>query len=312
MARDDQNKNDNNENKDGAKAAVEVALTGMLANMSMKMCDDFVDKNASVASKAGLVAILIRETHGTPCEFCAELAGRYDYESRPSGIRSRHKGCQCTIDFKTERNPNLASKTERGINNSSREKRIERDKEKPEEKYNKITGSHDIDKDLKDSNPHYREGREYRENCQRCVWAYDMRRRGYDVEALAAPSGADTLSYMRNPKGWPEVAKNGRNELITPAGRTGAAIRKSIETQMAEWGDGSRGIVRVQWQKKNYGHVFIAEQVNGKTRFIDPQNGAKDVTHYFDSGKIRATETKLLRTDDKEISDLINKAVKNK
>lgn len=100
MAKDDQNKNDN---KDGAKAAVEFALTGMLANMSMKMCDDFVDKNASVASKAGLVAILIRETHGTPCEFCAELAGRYDYENRPSGVRSRHKGCQCTIDFKTER-----------------------------------------------------------------------------------------------------------------------------------------------------------------------------------------------------------------
>lgn len=80
-----------------------------------------------------------------------------------------------------------------------------------------------------------------------------------------------------------DIAKNVRNELITPAGRTGAAIRKSIETQMAEWGDGSRGIVRVQWQKKNYGHVFIAEQVNGKTRFIDPQNGAIDVTHYFDS-----------------------------
>ena len=81
---------------------------------------------------------------------------------------------------------------------------------------------------------------------------------------------------------------------------------------MAEWGEGSRGIVRVQWQKKNYGHVFIAEQVDGKTRFIDPQSGAKDVTHYFDSGKIRASETKLLRTDDKEISDLINKAVRNK
>ena len=106
--------------------------------------------------------------------------------------------------------------------------------------------------------------------------------------------------------------KNGRKELIIPEGRTGKAIKKNSENQMEEWGDGSRGIVRVQWQKKNYGHVFIAEQVNGKTRFIDPHNGAKDVTHYFDSGKVRATETKLLRTDDKEISDLINKAVKNK
>lgn len=121
MAKDDQNKNDN---KDGAKAAVEFALTGMLANMSMKMCDDFVDKNASVASKAGLVAILIRETHGTPCEFCAELAGRYDYENRPSGIRSRHKGCQCTIDFKTERKPSWSRREEHKAR-AARNKRIQ-------------------------------------------------------------------------------------------------------------------------------------------------------------------------------------------
>lgn len=124
MARDDQNKNNNSENQDGAKAAVEFALTGMLSNMSMKMCDDFVDKNASVASKAGLVAILIRETHGTPCEFCAELAGRYDYENRPSGIRSRHKGCQCTIDFKTERKPSWSRREEHKAR-AARNKRIQ-------------------------------------------------------------------------------------------------------------------------------------------------------------------------------------------
>lgn len=130
MAKDDQNKNDN---KDGAKAAVEFALTGMLANMSMKMCDDFVDKNASVASKAGLVAILIRETHGAPCEFCAELAGRYDYENRPSGIRSRHKGCQCTIDFKTERR-NSGSSVWRKPDSTAKARRIEvdlKEREKP-------------------------------------------------------------------------------------------------------------------------------------------------------------------------------------
>lgn len=133
MARDDQNKNDNSENKDRAKAAVEFALTGMLQNMSMKMCDDFVDKNASVASKAGLVAILIRETHGTPCEFCAELAGRYDYENRPSGIRSRHKGCQCTIDFKTERR-NSGSSVWRKPDSTAKARRIEvdlKEREKP-------------------------------------------------------------------------------------------------------------------------------------------------------------------------------------
>lgn len=309
MARDDQNKNDNSENKDRAKAAVEFALTGMLQNMSMKMCDDFVDKNASLASKAGLVAILIRETHGTPCEFCAELAGRYDYESRPSGVRSRHKGCNCTVEFKTERKD---SGIEKKKAKEAKEKRINYDQKKPEENYKKILGSHDVDDDVKAANPHYSEGLKYQDNCQRCVWAYEMRRRGYDVEALPSLTNSDTLPYMMNPRGWPEVIKNGRNELIIPEGRTGKAIKKNIENQMEEWGDGSRAIVRVRWQKGDSGHVFIAEQVDGKTRFVDPQSGEKDVTYYFNSGNIKASRTRLLRTDKKDITELIDKAVKNK
>lgn len=107
---EEQSKTTTAENNDGTKAAVEFALTGMLSNMAMKMCDDFVDKNASVASRAGLVAILIRETHGKPCEFCAELAGKYNYDDRPSGVRSRHKGCNCTIEFKTEKRHNTSIK----------------------------------------------------------------------------------------------------------------------------------------------------------------------------------------------------------
>lgn len=41
-----------------------------------------------------------------------------------------------------------------------------------------------VDEALAGSNPHYREGREWQQNCQRCIYAYEMQRRGYDVEAL--------------------------------------------------------------------------------------------------------------------------------
>lgn len=306
---EEQSKTTTAENNDGAKAAVEFALTGMLSNMAMKMCDDFVDKNASLASRAGLVAILIRETHGKPCEFCAELAGKYNYDDRPSGVRSRHKGCNCTIEFKTERKD---SGIEKKKAKEAKGKRIKEDQKKPEENYKRIIGNHDIDTDVKASNPHYSEGLKYQDNCQRCVWAYEMRRRGYDVEALPSLADSDTLPYMMNPRGWPEVLKNGRDELIIPEGRTGKAIKKNIEHQMEEWGDGSRAIVRVRWKEDDSGHVFIAEQVDGNTRFIDPQSGEKDVTYYFDSGSIKPSRTRLLRTDKEDITELIDKAVKNK
>ena len=55
------------------------------------------------------------------------------------------------------------------------------------------------------------------------------------------------------------------------------------------------------------GHVFIAEQENGKTRFIDPQSGEKDVSYYFDSGMIKPIKTRILRVDDKAFTQLIQK-----
>ena len=50
---------------------------------------------------------------------------------------------------------------------------------------------------------------------------------------------------------------------------------------MTNWGDGSRAIVGVGFSGR-FGHVFIAEQRNGKTIYIDPQNGSLDCSSYFE------------------------------
>lgn len=44
-----------------------------------------------------------------------------------------------------------------------------------------------IEDSLKGANPKYARGTQYGVNCQRCVQAYELRRRGYDVEALPKP-----------------------------------------------------------------------------------------------------------------------------
>ena len=65
------------------------------------------------------------------------------------------------------------------------------------------SGNPDIISDLKNSNPHFNEGKAYQINCQKCVPTYEMRRRGYDVEAFPTYSDADIVKNR-----WDKVFKN--------------------------------------------------------------------------------------------------------
>lgn len=80
--------------------------------------------------------------------------------------------------------------------------------------------------DIKATNPGFStHAHEYMENCQRCVVAYEARRRGYNV--IAKPrilSRTDTLPYMTNPLGWPAVYKDCRLESC--AAETGELAKK--------------------------------------------------------------------------------------
>ncbi len=52
--------------------------------------------------------------------------------------------------------------------------------------FSRISQPHSSAEDLAKANPNYKQGAEYRENCQRCVPAYELRPRGYDVQAKPA------------------------------------------------------------------------------------------------------------------------------
>lgn len=47
---------------------------------------------------------------------------------------------------------------------------------------------------LKGANPRFAKGTQYAVNCQRCVQAYELRRRGYNVEALPKPKKKNTIA----------------------------------------------------------------------------------------------------------------------
>ena len=172
-----------------------------------------------------------------------------------------------------------------------------------------ISEDHDIDVDVTATNPNYHTGREWQINCQRCVSAYEARRRGYNVTAKPAlMNGTDTLPFMLNQRGWANVYVDGIQNLELLRGKSSSDILKSICAKMRAYGDGARAIIRVRWQSGG-GHVFIAEQVGSVTRFVDPQSGKLDVKYYFNRGMIKPPETRLLRIDDKDFTDLIKECV---
>lgn len=161
-----------------------------------------------------------------------------------------------------------------------------------------------VEEALSRTNPHYREGREWQQNCQRCIFAYEMQRRGYDVEAKPRIfDGTDRLPYMHDRQGWAAVMENATLDDM-PSRNTEAAMAR----KMAEYGEGSRAVVRVTWKGRRSGHVFIAEQTKTGTRYVDPQSGREIKVSSYLNEAIKG-ETKLMRVDNLKPTALIEKCV---
>lgn len=148
---------------------------------------------------------------------------------------------------------------------------------------------------LRATNPGYYQSaqnkdKKYTHNCQRCVMAYEARCRGFDVTAKERQLSGDTLPNMNDPNGWPSVFedKDGKTpvpeKLCMQDGKYWSTTQQAIDDikrKMESYGDGARAIVRIGRFADDLsridGHVFIAEQIDGKTVFCDPQSASHKV-----------------------------------
>lgn len=177
-----------------------------------------------------------------------------------------------------------------------------------ETKYRRFKEPKTVDQDVAMTNPGYKHGGAgYTQNCQRCVPAYVMRRRGFDV--IAKPATVNEhgkLSWKdRLYTSWNRVFK-GANFLYCTGSDRGKA---EIITKMAEWGDGSIAEVHVLWTNGE-AHVFVAEQIRGHVRFIDPQTGDINCERYFTNASNGGTM--FARIDNLEPTELIEECIKNR
>ena len=164
------------------------------------------------------------------------------------------------------------------------------------------------DQNIALTNPGYRSGKAgYSQNCQRCVPAYEMRRRGYDVIAKPAIVTSEGKLSPTDPlfRKWKEVFINAEYDFYT--GYDGG--KSEIISQMQQWGNGAVAEVRVTWKNRE-AHVFVAEMVNDEIRFIDPQTGDNNCERYFTSAALGGTM--MARIDNLEPSSLIELCIKNR
>ena len=160
-----------------------------------------------------------------------------------------------------------------------------------------------MERALSGANPYYSGNyREYSENCQRAVVAYELRRRGYDV--IAQPTFKnDVLPSMGR---WQGSFQGAKRESIGAS--TTAKARDNLRQKMQSYGPGSRAIVGVNW-KSGGGHVFNVENVGGRIHYIDAQTGVrynpKTILNGTKSGSVS-----ILRTDNLRISDRAKKSVR--
>lgn len=160
-----------------------------------------------------------------------------------------------------------------------------------------ISGHHSIPADLSAVNPNFSSGREWQDNCQRCVPTYEMRRRGFDVTAQSTAGHTRDLHYYPFDV-W-------QNADVLPCRGSGL---EDIKTMMAGWGEGARAQVTVCWKNTNLGHTFIAEQVGGKTIFVDPQSNKINIESDF--SHVKHGQTRVCRIDTLQPSTRIHECCK--
>lgn len=119
-------------------------------------------------------------------------------------------------------------------------------------------------------------------NCFECSMAYEMRNRGYNVQAKDMPGGwsAEVLHAFDVKDGFTLKIDLDRSY----AGNRTAAAKEAYD-RMAQrcisYGDGARGCLGVQWASGNGGHSMYWIVENGEFKIIDAQDSTRDGYEIF-------------------------------
>lgn len=172
-------------------------------------------------------------------------------------------------------------------------------------------------------NPNYNQydtNKGYEINCAFCSYAYDLRRRGYDVEARANTEWQNgTGAIVDNV--WPTIrdkwykkssmfTKKCVGEEYVPRDETEKKkLTNKLTKELEDYGDGARGMLCVTWSGLGCGHAIAWEIVDKKLKLIDAQTGESLKMSDYVS---RSSFIGYIRTDNLEPSPYVTYMMKTK
>lgn len=158
----------------------------------------------------------------------------------------------------------------------------------------------------------------YRHNCQTCTVTYELRRRGFDLQATPNPVLKGYKNYRSFSRFCVSKKVDWRDRFLTADGKradyvwstgikdTGLAKLKFIEDKTTAQG---RYEIYCAW-KGGDAHVFIVErQKDGNLLWFDPQSGRRGGWQDFDDDYINQMKSGaigILRIDDKLINPVFS------
>ncbi len=163
-----------------------------------------------------------------------------------------------------------------------------------------------------ETNPHHSyDYREFSQNCQRCVVAYELRRRGYDVTALPTYPGdkLPTIAYIDTKNNiyaarWRGAFQDAKTENVGVSGNTPTAekqVMQNIADKMRGYGEGSRAVIQILYRGGG-GHVFNVENQGGRIVYVEAQTGKiKDMARTMTS--VKTDSVNIVRVDNLKMSD---------
>ena len=131
-----------------------------------------------------------------------------------------------------------------------------------------------IDEEAAKVNPDYATDPACQRNCQRCVLAYELRRRGCNVEATPNSNpdwnGTSRRLIMNGSEAFIKAQVYGKDRL---GGKT--LTKKDLERSLNLLPDGARAAIFWRNPSAKSGHIIVCEKVDGNLQFIDPQTGTR-------------------------------------
>lgn len=171
------------------------------------------------------------------------------------------------------------------------------------------------DEDLKRINPAVENfNGNTKSNCALCTVAYDIRKRGYDVQAGRASTGYSLNELCKWYPGstirtvnYTDIA---HSSSPYKRNKTDAKLfeRNLSNFILKESGEGSRGDLSIRWLGTHAGHSIVYQVKNGKVEYLDGQSNRRYDTTFFEriEGGVAITRLDNVEPDWKKIKELMD------